>query len=89
MTYVITTTSPGGDLDSYHRVNARIGDEPPAGLLHHFVGIDAAGNLAITSVWASKADGDRFAAERLLPALREVLGDAGGNSSVIDFEVAG
>lgn len=86
MTYVITTSTPGGTIETYRRVNAHVGDEPIAGLVHHVAGVDATGNLAITSVFETKAHADRFTAERLLPALQAVGGEADGPVTVIDFE---
>lgn len=44
--------------------------------------------LAITVVWASKADADRFETEHLLPTLRRVLGppDPDSGSTMFSYE---
>ena len=88
MTYLMTTQT-NGTLDDFRKVNALIGDEPPAGLLANYAG-ESDGGLVITSIWASKADSDRFTAERLVPALRQHFGPdavSGPPSTMIDFVV--
>ena len=86
MTYLLTTSSPG-DLDTYRRVCAEI--EPfTTGLVARYAGPTERG-LAITAIWESKADCDRFTIEHLVPALRSALGDRFAASSVshsIGFE---
>ena len=44
--------------------------------------------LAITTVWESKAHSDRFATEHLVPAIRDIAGDAinGGPGILVGFE---
>jgi hypothetical protein len=85
MTYVLTTQS-GTTLDQFNEVDAAIGPEVPAGLLARYVGANDTG-VAITAVWASKADSDRFTAERLFPALRQVFGSEPGDpAAMVGFD---
>jgi len=85
MTYTLSTQT-GGTIDDFRRVEAILGPEVPAGLIARYVGTDDVG-LCITTVWGSKADSDRFSAERLFPALREAFGDdPGAARAMIAFE---
>jgi hypothetical protein len=84
MTYILSTQT-GGTLDGFGRVETVLGPDVPAGLIARYVGTNETG-LSITTVWASKADSDRFSAERLFPALREVFGEEPGEPvAMIDF----
>ncbi len=67
MTYVHITRSPGSGMDEYERVDRELGRTPIAGQAGHHVGV-VDGTLVIVDVWCSRADADRFAAERLFPA---------------------
>jgi hypothetical protein len=60
----------GETMDGFHNVNKHIGPEAPPGLILAAGGPTEEG-IAIFSVWESKADLDRFGAERLGPALAE------------------
>lgn len=67
MAYVQITRTPGVTLEDYHKVGREIGEAPIAGQRSHHAGM-ADGALHIVDVWDSRADADRFAAERLFPA---------------------
>ena len=54
-------------MDEYTRVERELGPAPIAGQADHHVGV-VDGALVIVDVWRSRADADRFAAERLFPA---------------------
>jgi hypothetical protein len=85
MTYVMTTNTPHGEPDTYRKIVERVSSHAD-GLIARYAGMSEAG-LAITTVWQSKAHSDRFTAEHLLPALREINGAPGGGpGTTIDFE---
>jgi hypothetical protein len=67
MSYIHITRTPGQDLDSYRKVRAALGSEPVSGRDRHYAG-EVDGALVVVDVWRSRADADRFAAERLFPA---------------------
>jgi heme-degrading monooxygenase HmoA len=71
MAYAVILDSPA-NLDFHRMVNSRLGDEHP-GFLARFAG-ETPDGLRVISVWESKADADRFFAERLAPLVREVTG---------------
>jgi quinol monooxygenase YgiN len=76
--------------DAYDAVNAKAGvhDDPPQGLIVHTAGA-AEGGFRIFDVWESREAYDRFRDERLLPAIREVIGqealDAAPTSEVYEL----
>jgi hypothetical protein len=47
----------------------------PAGLIYHAAGEQANGCWQAVSIWESEDAFDRFRSERILPAVREALGD--------------
>ncbi len=47
----------------------------PAGLIYHAAGEQPDGRWQAVSVWESEDDYNRFRDERILPAVREALGD--------------
>ena len=66
-----------GDVETYERVNERLGIDVgrgegdwPAGLLFHSGGARPGGWI-VSEVWASQEDQERFMAERLGQALKE------------------
>ncbi|MFN2562056.1 MAG: hypothetical protein ABR571_12270 [Jatrophihabitans sp.] len=67
MTYIHVTRTPDMHLSDYRRVVAALGEEPIAGRRRHYVG-ESDGALHTVDEWVSRADADRFAAERLFPA---------------------
>ena len=54
---------------------AGVADAPPEGLIVHAAG-EQDGRWCAVSVWESEAAYERFRDERLIPAVREALGDA-------------
>jgi hypothetical protein len=83
MTYIIST-STRSDEETYRKVNELV-DVQPDGLVALYAGAGGEG-LAITAVWESKAQADRFTAEQLVPALQQLGVHRGGPSSIIEFE---
>jgi len=84
MTYIISTHNRGGDKDTFDKVGELVGDNPD-GLIALYAGTSGEG-MSVTAVWETKAHSDRFTAEKLLPALRQ-LGVAGGPpTTTISFE---
>jgi hypothetical protein len=69
--YAIIVDSPA-TLEFHRALVARLGDDHP-GAIARFVG-ETAGGLRVISVWESKADSDRFFAERLGPVVAQMLG---------------
>jgi hypothetical protein len=70
MSYLLTTQTPASP-DEFARIDAVIGDEWPAGLLSRHQGETELG-VVVSTLWASKADADRFFVERLRPAVDQV-----------------
>ena len=83
MTYIISTNTPG-DEATYRKVGELV-DTQPEGLVALYAGAGGDG-LSVTAVWESKAQADRFAAEQLVPALRQLGVQPGTPSSMIEFE---
>jgi hypothetical protein len=67
--------------DIYDDVNGRMGTEhePPEGLIFHSLGKADDGVWRMVDVWESREAADRFRDERLVPAIRAALSDAGMN----------
>ena len=72
MTYILTTNGTAGDREAFLKIVDRV-HEHADGLIARFAGVNERG-LAITAIWESKAQSDRFAAEHLFPAVREIVG---------------
>ncbi|MGZ4291779.1 MAG: hypothetical protein ACXVQQ_04210 [Gaiellaceae bacterium] len=62
--------------DDYERVQQAMdsGGTPP-GLIYHAAGEQDDGRWQAVSVWESEAQYNRFVEERVLPAVRQALGD--------------
>jgi quinol monooxygenase YgiN len=77
---------PGGDRSTtnYDAVNEKLttDQEAPDGLLIHYAGFDEdAGVFRVVNVWQSRQQGQAYLDERVMPAVREVLGaDMGGGA---------
>ncbi|MDQ4131860.1 MAG: hypothetical protein M3179_01335 [Actinomycetota bacterium] len=71
----------------YRQVRARLGQEPPKGLIAHVVMKHERG-LRYIDVWDSEADWERFRDERLERAVSEVLAERGipHDHSLVRFE---
>jgi hypothetical protein len=63
--------------DDYEKVRQAMGsdDDPPAGLIYHAAGEQGDGRWQAVSIWESEDDYNRFLEARVLPAVREALGD--------------
>lgn len=85
MSYVHVSRTPGIGISGYQRVEQELGPEPKAGLRSHHVGV-VDGVLVVVDVWDSRADADRFAAERLFPAFERagVVPDASTDITAFD-----
>ena len=85
MAYVHISRTPGIGLEGYQALRRSMGDAPIEGQLAHLVGVSD-GALQIVDVWSSKAEADRFAAERLFPAFQTSGLRPGSDSSYTTFE---
>jgi len=61
--------------EGYDAVQQKLGDEPPEGVLVRTAGPVEAGGFRVFSAWESKEHYERFREERLLPAIREAIGE--------------
>jgi hypothetical protein len=75
MAIVRIQETPADGMEMYDKVNAiaHIDEDPPAGLIVHAASL-ADGAMLIVDVWESQEAFDRFSEERLMPAIREVMG---------------
>jgi hypothetical protein len=87
MSYVHISRSPGIGMTEYERVHRELGPTPIAGLTGHYVGV-VDGALVIVDVWDTRADADRFAAERLFPAFERTGVQPDASMDVTAFEPA-
>jgi hypothetical protein len=81
MAVAVMNEAPGLTTAIYDAVNeiARVESDPPAGLIVHTCG-EMDGGLRIFDVWETQEDYERFAAERLGPAIEEASKQSGGPS---------
>src|SRR4051812_20742054 len=80
MAVVYIQKQPDGfTTDMYDAVNVRMDAqaEPPEGLICHTLGQADDGSWRIIDVWESREAADRFRDDRLLPAIRAIMADAG------------
>ncbi len=75
MTYAFTMDVPINE-ETYKRIAAELGPEPPQGMICHMV-VAREGGLRYIDIWESHADWDRFQEERLHPVVDKVLAEAG------------
>jgi len=61
--------------DDYQRVQAQVGDNAPEGLIYHAAGEQPNGHWQAVSIWESEEHYARFRDEKLLPAVRDTLGE--------------
>lgn len=87
MTFATITHSPGDTVQHARAVFAVLGAEPPEGLLARIVG-EVDGGLQIVAIWETQAQHDRFIAEHLHPAFREVGHRPRDGMAHVEFEVA-
>ncbi len=75
MTYAFIQDVPV-DRDIYGQIRARLGNQPPKGLIAH-IATTRDGGLRYLDVWDSEDDWKRFGDDVLEPAVDEVLARAG------------
>jgi hypothetical protein len=77
MAVVVITRPEGVNEEMYDAVNRKIGDEPAAGMVVHTAGRTEDGVFQVVDVWESREAHERFARERLMPAVNAVMQDMG------------
>lgn len=76
MTWVLIQKATQATWDDYERVRqAMDAGGNPDGLIYHAAGEQPDGHWQAVSIWKSEADYNRFLEERVLPAVRQSLGD--------------
>jgi hypothetical protein len=65
---------------NYDAVNDRLtNEEAPDGLVLHYAGFDEeAGVFRVVNVWETKAQGQAYLDDKVMPAVREVMGESMG-----------
>jgi hypothetical protein len=74
MTWVQIQHAAQATWDDHEKVGALIGEEKPDGLILRAAG-EVDGRWKAVSIWESQEAFERFAEERILPAVREALGE--------------
>jgi hypothetical protein len=75
------------DLDTHIKIGEAVGDDPIKGLILHGGGPSERGVYSL-DVWETREDSQRFFAERMMPALKELGLDGGGPPlSYLEFEM--
>ena len=88
MQWIAVATPPFRSIEQFDTVMANVGGEPE-GLEARYVGTASDGKLRVVTLWESKADADRFFAERLGPALAKTLGpEPVGAPEVVGIDLA-
>ena len=85
MSYASITVAEGLTMADYRAVGEQLGPNPAEGLVSEAVG-STEGGLYVITVWDSKAQHDRFIAERLVPAF-EAAGVRPGPMTVTDVDL--
>jgi heme-degrading monooxygenase HmoA len=75
MTWVQIQKAAQASWDDYERVQRALGDDVPEGLIYHAAGEQENGRWQAVSIWESEAHFNRFRHERVVPAVRDALGD--------------
>lgn len=73
MTYALVQDVPGGDWETYSRINDEVGKEPIAGLVLLAAGPHEDG-VRVISLWESPQAYQSFVVDRLSPAALRVTG---------------
>ncbi len=88
MQWITVATPPFRSIEEFDAVIAQVGGEP-GGLQARYVGTTPDGGLRVVTLWDSRADAERFFAEKLGPALAKVLGpEPVGAPEVVGIDVA-
>lgn len=74
------------DLDTHIKIGEAVGNAPIEGLILHAAGPSARGVHSL-DVWESKEDSERFFADRMIPALRQLGIEGGPPLSYQEFEL--
>ena len=74
------------DLDTHLKIGETLGDAPVKGLIIHGGGPSDRGVYSL-DVWETKEDSERFFAERMAPALRQLGLEGGPPLSYQEFEL--
>ncbi|HSB86870.1 MAG TPA: hypothetical protein VLD86_11195 [Ilumatobacteraceae bacterium] len=69
MSYASITVASDLTVADYHTIGAHLGPDPADGLVTEVAGATD-GGLHVITVWDSKAQHERFIAERLVPAFQ-------------------
>lgn len=79
---------PNNTVEDYDKVCAVLNfpADWPDGLLAHS-SYNRRGSLVVTDVWQSRADFDRFVADRLQTAMGEALGDRASAPEIVEGEL--
>lgn len=78
---------PFGSIEQFDQVLAHLPEEP-AGLEARYVGQADDGTLRVVTLWAAKADADRFFAEVLAPALAQLDSPAADGPRTLGIGIA-
>ena len=73
---------------NYDEVQRRMGldENPPEGLIVHAAGFTGS-KFRMLDIWESAELQERFKSERLMPTVREVVGDGGSAPSTESYEL--
>jgi hypothetical protein len=89
MSVAVLMQSQEMTAEGYDAVNEKLGDDPPEGVLMRSAGTIEEGGFRVFSVWESQEHYERFREDRLLPAVREAIGEeaASGPSNAEIYEL--
>ena len=74
------------DLEGHKKLTEAIGDEPVKGMIIHAAGTSPNGVYSL-DLWETKADSERFFAERMMPVLQQLGIEGGPPLSVQDWDL--
>jgi hypothetical protein len=81
-----TLTEYDVDLEAHMKMGEAVGEAPVKGLILH-AGGSSAGGVHSLDVWESKEDSERFFADRMMPALKQLGVEGGPPLSYQEFEL--
>jgi hypothetical protein len=75
-TAVLSKLPPGAGADMYDAVNAKVNvvGDPPPGLIVHCA-VELEGVFCVFDIWQTAEDGTRFREDRVIPAIRSIVGE--------------
>jgi hypothetical protein len=71
---IISKLPEGAGVAEYDAVNAKLDPSMPPGSIFHCSG-EVDGRFQVFDVWESRGDYDRFVEERLIPAMKQAMGE--------------